>query len=236
MDEALRLEHPFVSGNSLKLRHWEALASLAEDPGDCNLRRLRTLAEWKMLARSAEVRIFRRSMNPSKRLGRKPCTGLMSLLTRRYDIADSGFPWLCLKGPPIVGRLWSPPFSIRMRFRRLSQSLSCWQQPRREGRLWSRELSSWVRKVGRPKLLPFISIYAKTLKEVAQGSMAGPFTHKELVQQFGEFYNVVLSFGLHQGHDEEGNPKYRRIDDHTAGHTNLAATRTQKIVHDSSTV
>lgn len=99
LDEALRLEHPFVSGNSLKLRHREALASLAEDPGDCNLRRLRTLAEWKTLARSAEVRDlqeFHESVvgKNAKRLGRKPRTGLMSLLTRRYDIADSGIPWL----------------------------------------------------------------------------------------------------------------------------------------------
>ena len=73
------------------------------------------------------------------------------------------------------------------------------------------------------------AIYAKTLKEVSKGTMSGPFSHEELVAKFGEHYNIIPSFGLEQGIDDAGQPKYRRIDDHTAGYTNLAATRTQRI-------
>ena len=42
-------------------------------------------------------------------------------------------------------------------------------------------------------------------------------------------YNVIPSFGLEQGVSERNEPKFRRIDDHSAGFTNLAAHRKQKI-------
>ena len=45
----------------------------------------------------------------------------------------------------------------------------------------------------------------------------------------GRFFNVVPSFGLRQGCDEDGNPKFRRIDDHSACLNNAAATRLQRI-------
>lgn len=73
------------------------------------------------------------------------------------------------------------------------------------------------------------AIFTKTIKEVAQGTMGGPYTHTELVQRHGPHYNVIPSFGLEQGVDESNKPKFRRIDDHTAGFTNLAAHRRQKI-------
>ena len=73
------------------------------------------------------------------------------------------------------------------------------------------------------------AIFTKTIKEVAQGTMGGPYTHTELVRRHGPHYNVIPSFGLEQGVDESNKPKFRRINDHTAGFTNLAAHRRQKI-------
>ena len=52
---------------------------------------------------------------------------------------------------------------------------------------------------------------------------------REILDKHGKFANIIPSFGLEQGTDDHGKPKYRRIDDHTAGHTNLASERTQKI-------
>lgn len=49
------------------------------------------------------------------------------------------------------------------------------------------------------------------------------------MQRHGPHYNVIPSFGQEQGVDESNKPKFRRIDDHTAGFTNLAAHRRQKI-------
>ena len=34
------------------------------------------------------------------------------------------------------------------------------------------------------------AIYAKTVKEVAQGTMGGPFTHEELLSKHGKYYNL----------------------------------------------
>ena len=59
--------------------------------------------------------------------------------------------------------------------------------------------------------------------------MAGPFSEAALEARHGRHFNVIPSFGLRQGVKEDGAPKYRRIDDHSAGQTNAAATRMQKI-------
>ena len=59
--------------------------------------------------------------------------------------------------------------------------------------------------------------------------MAGPFSVQTLEVRHGRFFNIIPSFGLRQGFKEDGAPKYRRIDDHSAGVTNAAAARTQRI-------
>ena len=73
------------------------------------------------------------------------------------------------------------------------------------------------------------AVWDKTIKEVAEGTMGGPFSSKDILARHGPTYNLVPSFGLQQGVNEEGKPKFRRIDDHTAGFNNLAAERRQRI-------
>lgn len=152
----------------------------------------------------------------------------MSVLTERYRIPASGIPWICLEGAPIVGRALESPFfqPYEVPATVTVAELLATAKQRRQSVI--RRVVFMGKKGGVEQAA---AIHAKTLKEVAQGSMAGPYTdiHEELVEQFGEFYNVIPSLGLHQGHNEDGLPKFRRIDDHTAGHTNLAATRTQRI-------
>lgn len=58
----------------------------------------------------------------------------------------------------------------------------------------------------------------------------GPASSLEyLEQKYGPTFNIIPSFGLKQGVNSKGQPKYRRIDDHSAGWVNHAAKRTQKI-------
>ena len=73
------------------------------------------------------------------------------------------------------------------------------------------------------------AIWQKTQKEVETGSMSSPLSEEELRKRHGKYFNVAPSFGLEQGVDAKGEPKSRRIDDHTAGWCNLAARRLQKI-------
>ena len=73
------------------------------------------------------------------------------------------------------------------------------------------------------------AIYEKTTKEVKAGTMGEPMSWDELVRRYGDDFQVVPSFGLRQGVDEQGNPKFRRIDDHTASWNNRVARRLQKV-------
>ena len=41
-------------------------------------------------------------------------------------------------------------------------------------------------------------------------------TWEEVVGKYQDDFQVALSFGLEQGTDESGAPKFRRIDDHSA--------------------
>eukprot|EP00435_Cladocopium_sp_Y103_P068688 s178_g32.t1 len=67
------------------------------------------------------------------------------------------------------------------------------------------------------------AIWRKTLKEVDAGTMSGPYSLEAMLEKHGKYLNLVPSFGLKQGE------KYRRIDDHSASHNNLAAERMQQI-------
>ena len=57
----------------------------------------------------------------------------------------------------------------------------------------------------------------------------GPFTLEDVQHRHGRFLNVVPSFGLEQGTDEGGEPKFRRVENHSACLNNSAAHWMQKI-------
>ena len=48
-------------------------------------------------------------------------------------------------------------------------------------------------------------------------------TWEEVVGKYQDDFQVALSFGLEQGTDESGAPKFRRIDDHSASGVNPSA-------------
>ena len=193
--------------------------------------RLKVLGEWKCLAGSSEVSSLQsrhesHACRAAIKLGRKPRTALMEKLGQRYAIEDRAVPMLCLKGLPIVGEALESPFfddyvvpaSIGIK------ELISTAPTRRQATIKRIKVMA---ESGSSQLA--LAIWKKTLKEVDQGSMAGPFSMQEIENRHGRFYNVVPSFGLEQGSDENGLPKYRRIDDHSASHNNHAAGRKQKI-------
>ena len=144
----------------------------------------------------------------------------MEQVGKRYGIEDHAVPILCLTGMPIIGKTLESPFfdpypvpaSITVK------ELVASAPSRRQKTLRRVKMMA---EAGGADLCR--AIWDKTLKEVAKGSMAGPFSHSEVEAKYGRWYNVVPSFGLEQG------DKYRRIDDHSASHNNLASERTQRI-------
>ena len=69
----------------------------------------------------------------------------------------------------------------------------------------------------------------KILCEVETGTMGPGMTLSEATAKYGNFFNIVPSFGIEQGTTNDGKPKVRRIDDHAACDNNAAAARRQKI-------
>lgn len=229
--EAMKLEHPFNSGASLKEDHRMVLNTMHTDPKMNNLRRLKTLGEWRATARSKPVLDLQQeheklACENARRLGRKPRTAMMAHLGNLLHIEDHAVPTLGLTGMPIVGDALQPPF-----FQQLEEpakiSIQEFFATARTRRVDAMRKVAFMGRKGGPEQSE--AVYLKTLKEVAQGTMAGPFSVDELEAKHGRFFNLVPSFGLTQGLDSEGRPKHRRTDDNTAGHTNLAACRKQKI-------
>ena len=231
LEKAMRLKHPFSSESAMKEDHLKSLKSMKKFPAEQLKERLNVLASWRVLATSQEVRSRQThhetlASDNAKRIGRKPRTALMEVLAVRYSIEDRVVPRLLLEGMPIVGDALASKFfhdyevppSITM------EELLKTAPMRRQNTI--KRVKLMAIQGGAPMAR---AIWEKTQKEVASGAMSGPFSHKYLLSRLGAYYNVIPSFGLEQGVDDDGVAKYRRIDDHTAGHTNLAACRKQKI-------
>lgn len=213
--KALELDHPFNTLATLKEDHCNSLKQWSTTPKVDNLRRLRTLGEWRDLSMSKDVLTQQKghealACENAKRLGRKPRTALMERLQSRYQVEDTQVPRLCLTGLPIVGdesaffESKEVPATITL-FELLATA-----RRRRRDCLKRVEYMASKAPEGQSE-----AIYRKTLKEVASGTMAGPWTEQQLEERYGSHFNVIPSFGLTQGVNEKGEPKHRRIDDHT---------------------
>ena len=231
LERAMRLDHPFNTTESLKADHHEALSAQILSEKDMNELRLESpsgLAATQQMSlhfgAAAEPRSNggkqrqasweEASHNPYGDPGRKiQDRGQCSPKTVSHRDAHSGQG----VGVPLLRRLRCAAGNQAAGAALISaiQKADCAEE------------SGIYGKTGREQQAQ--AIFTKTIKEVAQGTMGGPYTHTELVQRHGPHYNVIPSFGLEQGVDESNKPKFRRIDDHTAGFTNLAAHRRQKI-------
>lgn len=231
LDQAMKLVHPFESITSLKEDHKIALSKAKRIEEECNRSRLETLYQWKELAQSHSVRTLqveheKLASGTAKRLGRKPRTAFMELLQRMYDIEDKAVPKLCLTGMPIIGEALESPFFSEWRVP-AAVTVAEFLQTTRRRRADAMSRVAYMAKLGGPDLSR--AIYEKTRKEVKQGTMDGPWTVEEMENKYGRYFNTIPSFGLEQGVKEDGSKKYRRIDDHSAGMTNAAASRRQRI-------
>ena len=231
LEEALKLDHPFNTSVSLKQDHRKVLDELKVSHLQDVKRRLTVLQTWERLAKSEEVlkrqeKHDLRASHTAQRLGLKPRTGLMEKLQEIYQIEDRAVPLLCRTGMPIIGdALESPffePYSVPATI--AIRDLLATAPQRRKDLL--RRVSS-MSKAGGQAMAE--AIWKKTMKEVKEGSMRGPLTERQVEELHGKHYNVVPAFGLRQGVDDMNQPKFRRIDDHSACLNNMAAGRKQRI-------
>ena len=231
MSKALKLDHPFNTTFGLKSDHKAALEKVHLTADRTNLQRLKVLAEWRSISRSEEVRSLQTEHDKlagqnAQKLGRRPKTALLQILGKKYGVEDESVPTLLLTGMPIIGPALESPFFQEYQVPAQISILELLSIAKKRRPETMRRVEYMASK-GSQSLAE--AIYEKTLKEVYKGSMGGPFTEQQMIDRHGPNFNLIPAFGLEQGVDEAGKPKYRRIDDHTAGYTNLAAARKQKI-------
>ena len=226
---AKRLEHPFDSLNTLKGSHKANIDAISLQGVRINDARYATLQNLKREKEQLESSQQARNKTISwtaRELGSRPNTLLMRQLQDRLNIEDKEVPKLMEEGMGIIGNALCSPFFDPFDLPPKMSTSEFF------GDMHSRSLQmiDRVKRMGRaakPALAK--AIFDKTSKEVTGGTMTGPHSLEFIRSKYGSDFQVVPSFGLEQGTDGAGAPKYRRIDDHTACGNNLVAHRLQKV-------
>ena len=227
--KAKSLQHPFDTEFALKEDHKLSLGFVAGDAEEVVSYRLRQLAELKSLVKSSRTSQLlenRKASWTAEKLGLKVQTSAMRTLQKSHEIEDTAVPDLCLKGASILGVASESPFFEPMDVPP-KMTLSEYHNNKRTRSLDMIRRVEKMARAGSSELA--CHIHEKTMKEVSKGTMGKPMTFEEVDAMFHGDFQVVPSFGLEQGLDELGRPKYRRIDDHSACGNNLVAHRKQKV-------
>ena len=226
-----KLAHPSDSVQVLSQDLLDATQYLSQNSQDIQKLRLEKLFQLKNVAASDLFLEKRKEDNQkastnAKRLGCKINTPVMRWLQELVNIEDKAVPELCLTGMPIVGEALQSNFFLPYVIEP-QNSLKEFLTSSKERR--EKILQELGHQSHRMDIELQTNIYQKTLKEVQAGTMGPPMTYEEALRKHGSMLNIVPSFGLMQGTDEQGKPKFRRIDDHSKGGCNGAARRMQKI-------
>ena len=230
LEEASKLSHPFDEHSTIKAIHQECLSGEARlaDPQSERTRLLHQLRSWKSdpRVRQRDSELKSKSGISFTKLGRKLDLGLMEKVQQAVTIEDSALPLLCSVGLPITGRASESPFFVKHEEPQ-KVSLSEFTRTCKRRRIDAIRRTQYMGTLGGEEMGQ--KIKSKLDQEILEGTMGPPRTPKFLEETYGPDYNVIPSFGLKQGVNSKGEPKYRRIDDHSAGWVNHAAKRTQKI-------
>eukprot|EP00435_Cladocopium_sp_Y103_P061120 s489_g22.t1 len=226
---AKNLSHPFSASLSLKSIHRDAINLLREDAQSLIANRFKSIdlvRKWESELGSQQKRGNLRASWTATKLGTKPNTVLMRKLQNLLQIEDKELPDLCLSGMSITGRALCSPFfdSFEIPPSMSSEEFFADLVPR------SKRMVERVRFMGKksdPRLAT--AIWEKTQKEIRAGTMGPPLTWEEVRAAYNDDFQVTPSFGLSQGVGPDGEPKFRRIDDHSASGVNPSAHRLQKV-------
>ena len=230
LKEAQKLKHPFDSESGLKELHLEAL-DRRKSMRDPIAERERLLNYLVRLSKSERVRTRDKELKSlgsegARRLGQKLNLGLMERVQELIPMEDKAVPLHCSTGLPIIGRAVESPFFVSYEEpQKVTESEFLNTCKRRRADTLRR--TKFMGEIGGLQMAE--AIWDKVQQEVSEGTMGPALSSSQLESKYGDLYNLIPSFGLRQGVNSRGLPKYRRIDDHTAGWTNLAAKRLQKI-------
>ena len=230
LKEASTLRHPFDQEIEVKPIHMSCLKAevLMDDPIKT---RSALLEKLESLSLDPEVRrrdeeLKGRAGIAFTKLGMKLNLGLMERVQKEAHMEDSAIPLLCSVGLPITGLASESPFFVRHEEPQ-KVSLQEFTNTCKRRRTDSLRRTQYMGSLGGPEM--GMKIREKLDQEILEGTMGPASSLEYLEQKYGPTFNIIPSFGLKQGVNSKGQPKYRRIDDHSAGWVNHAAKRTQKI-------
>lgn len=230
LKKARKLSHPFDRMEGLKQLHRQCIAK--ENSFDDIIKgRYKVPEDLKKAATNPEVvrrskELRSRSGVAAKRLGERLHLGLMELVQDQCQIEDRAIPLLCSVGMPITGRALESPFFLKFEEpQKVTQKE--FESTVKSRRKESIRKTEYMAKLGGREMAE--AIWLKAQQEVKSGTMGPALTEEAASFRYGDSFNLIPSFGLKQGFSSDGKPKFRRIDDHTAGWVNLAAKRLQKI-------
>ena len=161
--------------------------------------------EPKRLDIASKAGLTFRAMQPPLHL---PLINLVSELAR---IEDRSLPNKLLLGLPIVGPADESPFFEPLVVpAKLTVPQLLLGAPARRARIVARiEVDATHAK---PELLS--AVFNKTMAEVEEHKMGPPLEEVDVRARYDNHYNIVQRYGIEQGVDELGSPKFRCIDNH----------------------
>ena len=229
LKRAKSLEHPFDSLSVLKDDHSRVVSLIRENPTELVARRfeaLDKLRHWASELETAQARANCKASWTAKKLGLKPKTELMRRLQDLLEIEDREVPDACLQGLKITGPASESNFFEDFEVPPV-MSAEDFHSHKATRSSQMIERVDYMATKGSPELAK--AIWEKTLKEVSKGTMGQPMTLNEVKAIYQDDFQITPSFGLEQGVNEQGQPKFRRIDDHTASGVNQFSRRMQKV-------
>ena len=178
---------------------------------------------WREELKESQTKVNKTAAWTAKKLGTKINALLMERMQTRLDIEDTE---LCLQGMRITRRAHESPFFKKLEVPPTMSWADFLSGSEERSRALIRRVEYMARR-GSPQLAQ--AIWEKTQKEVRAGTMGPAMTFEEAQTLYPGRFQVTPSFGLEQGKDANGAPKFRRINDHSASGVNIAAHRLQKV-------
>eukprot|EP00973_Karenia_brevis_P092608 12413217-Karenia_brevis.AAC.1 len=216
--------HPALC-NDFEDAEWRpALDKIVDGSNSLEKERLRAVARARQLAKELDQERLRLISStagaPFKEMRSPLHIPLMMELGKVAHIPDSTLPSKLLLGLPIVGPAdRCPRFADYHVEAKMSIEEFLSSAPARRAAL--------IDKTKKEALVTdkaiLLAVYEKTMQEVAAGTMGPDLTEHGVLRKYGPLWNACQRFGIQQGWNDDGSPKFRCIDNEATSGCNEAS-------------
>ena len=230
LEAALKLGHPGTDDEELSFELQCSVDEVARAGLELTHRRIQIINYYEQLAKDLETEradlVENQAGYTFKAMSSPLNIPLMEKAGDYVAIEDSALPRKLLAGLPIVGPADTSPFFTDFVVpAKISIGDLLLGAPARRKCIVAKVMADAKRN----KSVLLEAVAHKTMKEVELKQMGPPMTSAEVTSKFGNLWNVAQRYGIEQGVDDAGLPKYRCIDNHADNANNDAAERRQTV-------